>query len=58
MTSWISRLIATLLIIHMYVKLSKIYISIKNYHISSQYRDIVNLFDLFVLLITITHIFV
>jgi hypothetical protein len=42
----------------MYFRLSKIYNSFKNYHISSNYQDFIKLFDLFALLIGITHIFV
>lgn len=54
----LSQILGMLTISQMYLRLSKTYNSIKNYHISTYYRDAVNLFDLFALLIVITHIFV
>lgn len=42
----------------LYKKLSKKYQELKIFHISSDSRDYINLFDLFVLLITVSHIFV
>lgn len=56
-TAW-SRFIGITIVLQTYKKFSKIYQTIKYYNISSQYRDIVNLFQLSILLITITHIFV
>lgn len=47
-----------LLVIFLNRKASKRYEDVKIFHISSIYRDYVNLFDLFLLLITVTHIFV
>ena len=39
-------------------KSEKIYHEIKVFHVSSSYRDYINLFELFALLVSISHIFV
>jgi hypothetical protein len=53
-----ARVMGIAIALHTYVKMSKIYQIIKYYNISSHHRDLVNLFELFFLLITIAHIFV
>lgn len=56
-SAW-SRILGIFIVVQIYMKLSTIYQSIKYYNITSQYRDMVNLFELSMLLIAITHIFV
>lgn len=55
--TWV-KVLGVGIIILLYDKASEIYENIKIFHLSSKYREIVDLFDLFVLILTISHIFV
>lgn len=52
------QLIGLLIILLLYRKSCKLYKLFKIFNLSSQYREVVEILDLFVLLLTISHIFV
>lgn len=57
LVDWVSVL-GIVIIVLLYLKSCKMYKHIKIFNLSSKYRQVVEIFDLFVLLLAISHIFV